>query len=125
MKIRLAFVILMYALAMTLIGIGIYRTPAHGAESDWKDAPQNVREWFQRQKNGFGVSCCVPSDGEPYYGNYAFDANGNVVLFLPGGNRIIPKKKVLLNKDDPNPTGHAIWWHSGSIDWCFAPGALF
>jgi hypothetical protein len=65
------------------------------------------------------------ADAHDYFGDYAINLDGSVVL----KSGVIPYRiepyKVL---DGPNPTGHAIWWYLDYGDWgittfCFAPGA--
>lgn len=96
----------------------------------WKpqyaNAPPEVRQWFQAQRNGRGQWCCDKSDGHAYFGQYTLNADGSVTLQL-GSDRThtLPAYMVLQG---PNPTGHAVWWYAevGSYhkDFCFAPGSL-
>lgn len=78
-------------------------------------------KWFESQKNSRGQVCCSEADGHPYYGGYTPNADGSVTLHLTSGDRNLPDWMILKG---PNPTGHAIWWHMGDMDYCFAPGTL-
>jgi hypothetical protein len=64
--------------------------------------------------------------GGDFYGDYAVDANGNVMFDADGKHYMIPKDKVLTG---PKPTGRAVWWwadsvypEDGKITYCFALG---
>ncbi len=91
------------------------------ANAKWNGVPGPHHKWYEQQYNSQGQWCCNEADGETYEGGYSFDKDGNVILQLPSGPHKIPKPKVLTNA---NPTGHAIWWHLGATDFCFAPGTL-
>jgi hypothetical protein len=83
------------------------------------------REWYESQRNKAGSSCCLEADAHDYFGDYAINLDGSVVLKSGAIPYRIEAYKVL---DGPNPTGHAVWWFVDYGDWgittfCFAPGA--
>lgn len=99
------------------------------AQARWKPeyaaASPEVQSWIKDQHNAAGQWCCDKSDGHPFYGGYAINADGSVTLQTAAGPRVLPPFIVLKG---PNPTGHAIWWYvetgAEHIDYCFAPGTL-
>ncbi len=88
------------------------------AQAKWKaqyaDSPNAT--WYQDQKDCGGKSCCGLADGEAYHGGYELRPDGSAIL---GDGTKIDACRVLSG---PNPTGHAIWWHSGARTYCFSPG---
>lgn len=92
---------------------------------DYSNSP--YKEWFSKQKNSLGMSCCDISDGHRFEGDYTINEDGSVTLkTISEGMVLIPKEKVILGS---NPTGNAIWWYykdytGKRTDYCFAPGSL-
>lgn len=93
----------------------------------WDDTPQDVREWFVRQKQpDFNASCCGPADAYEADGvSVVVDADGVAHVFaiitderddaklgrphVDVGTRIeIPPNKNNDTRADPNPSGHGI-----------------
>lgn len=95
------------------------------ARATWKpkyaSADPSVQAWFSAQHNAQGQWCCDKSDGHPYYGAYTLNPDGSVTIGSGKGAHKLPAYMVLKG---PNPTGHAVWWHLGETDFCFAPGPL-
>lgn len=93
------------------------------AAAKWKpeyaQASPEIQKWFSSQHNAHGGWCCDQADGERYDSNYTMNNDGSVTL--ADGTRI-EAWKVLTG---PNPTGHAILWHTGSLIYCFAAGPMF
>jgi hypothetical protein len=106
---RLAVAAIMILAAMT------------AAEARWKSqyAGSPNASWFESQKDCEGHSCCGSADGEAFYGSYEMHPDGSVTL---GSGEKIAACKVLKGA---NPTGHAIWWKSGTTTYCFSLGSGF
>lgn len=88
------------------------------SDARWKpqySESQNAT-WFETQADCEGKKCCGSADGEPFYGGYDMHPDGSVTL---GTGEKIPACKVLKGA---NPTGHAIWWRSGTSTYCFSLG---
>jgi len=99
-------------------------SPARNLDHRYDTAP--FHQWYEAQHNGLGAWCCNNSDAHEYDGTYALHRDGSVSIELAGGTVRIEAFKVL---NGPNPTGHAVWWHLGSVNgvpvtYCFAPGPL-
>lgn len=75
--------------------------------------------WYESQHGCGGGYCCNKADAEAYYGEVRFNPDGSVTL---DNGAHVAACSVLLG---PNPTGHAVWWHSGLNSYCFAPGPGF
>jgi hypothetical protein len=89
----------------------------------YANAPHH--EWYESRRNKAASSCCLEADAHDYFGNYAINPDGSVLLKSGAIPYRIEPYKVL---DGPNPTGHAVWWFEDYGDWgittfCFAPGA--
>ena len=68
--------------------------------------------------------CCLEADAHDYFGDYAINPDGSVLL----KSGAIPYRIDPTRSSRPNPTGHAVWWSVDYGDWgittfCFAPGA--
>ena len=89
----------------------------------YANAPHH--EWYESQRNKAGSSYCLEADAHDYFGDYAINLDGSVLLKSGAIPYRIEAYKVL---DGPNPTGHALWWYLDYGDWgittfCFAPRA--
>ena len=95
------------------------------AQAKWKPeyaaASPELRKWYAEQHNSKGGWCCDEADAEAYHGDYRILDDGSVELTLEGKPYVIDAYKVL---NTANPTGHPVWWHVGSMTYCFAPGSL-
>jgi len=107
------------------LAVLIFFTTGFLAQARWKPeyAGSPYADWFEKQENALGQSCCNQADGHFYEGEYSLNPNGTIIL---AGKEIVPRSKVLTN---PNPTGRPIWWYTGDpkgfhTTYCFAPGAL-
>jgi hypothetical protein len=100
--------------------------PAFARDPTGQYTNSPFRQWFEQQHNAQGAWCCNNADGHEYDGDYTFNKDGSVTLLLKSGHYQIEAFKVLKG---PNPTGHAVWWHLGSLDgspitYCFSPGPM-
>ena len=115
------------AVLLGVIGVfvALFFLTGRQAHARWSAAyagsPPEIKQWFSNQRNAHGQSCCADSDGFPFYGAYSMNEDGSVTLQTEAGPRTLPAWMVLKG---PNPTGHAVWWHIGATDYCFAPGTL-
>src|ERR1700677_1157124 len=73
----------------------------------YANAPHH--KWYESQRNKAGSSCCLEADAHDYFGDYAINSDGSVLLKSGAIPYRIEPYKVL---DGPNPTGHAVWWTS-------------
>jgi hypothetical protein len=96
------------------------------AEARWKPEYANAprREWFARQHDKEGWTCCDHSDAHPAYDAYI--SRGKWYVPIDGTHYEIQPHQLL---DGPNPTGHSVVWYDGGGDhvtiFCFAPGPLY
>jgi hypothetical protein len=91
---------------------------ARDATGRYADSPYH--EWYEEQRDVYGILCCDRADARWYEGSYTINANGTVTLNLPGGDLIIEAYKVLKG---PNPTGHPVLWQNAlGATACFSPG---
>lgn len=114
-------------LSTMVFGAGVQKASALNTNGQWDNAPNAA--WFGRQHNSNGGFCCDGSDAYLYYGAYDINQDGSVSVPMPDGSKLnIEASKVLpYNKDDPNPTGTVVWWHSDQsveVTYCFALGTL-
>lgn len=84
----------------------------------WAGSPYNV--WYGAQHNANGEFCCSEADAEAFYGTYTLTADGGVEFDADGTHHQLPAFMVLHG---PNPTGHAVWWHTTRRSYCFAIGS--
>ncbi len=77
------------------------------------DVPDDVKEWFKRQRSPAGIPCCDIADGH----RTSYDVrNGKYWVPIEGAWWEVPDKAVI--RDSGNPVGEAIVWyvhHGGSI----------
>ena len=107
------------ALFLGLLFVFLLVSPADARwKPEYRNADPGIQAWFKSQHNARGDWCCDQSDGERYDGNYTVNKDGSVTL--ANGHKIF----AYMVLTGPNPTGHAIYWHSGEQDYCFAPGAM-
>ena len=91
--------------------------------SKWANAPYH--DWYEKQYSLAGQWCCDKGDAYPYYGTFTTDAKGGITIQAEDGpHHFAAGQLVDPVRGGPNPTGHAVYWHSMGIDWCFAPGAM-
>ena len=109
----------------------------------YADSPNAA--WFGRQYNLDGGFCCSLADGHLYYGDYLLNPDGSVTVPLAtGGSVLVNSNRAHGTWDtpglkfgghdgtiDPNPTGAAVIWYTGTLTagissnvYCMALGAL-
>ena len=104
-------------LVLLFLGL-LIASPAHARwKPQYASSPYAV--WYESQRGCGGGKCCPEADAEPYYGSWAFNADGSVTL--DNAARIASCSVIR----GPNPTGHAVWWHKDRVSFCFAPGSDF
>jgi hypothetical protein len=109
----------MSIIILAFFALFLLASPAHARwKPEYAHADLRVARWFAGQHNARGEWCCDESDGARYDGAYTIHRDGSVTLAM---GRTLPAYMVLTG---PNPTGHAVWWHMGDTDYCFAPGPM-
>lgn len=104
-------------LVISIIGI----VQAFARDPDGRYVGSPYADWFKSQHNSTGQWCCDEADGHYYDGNYTLNPDGSVTIGAGDGARTLPAYMALKG---PNPTGRAVWWGFGDVDFCFAPGTL-
>ena len=94
----------------------------------WRELPDDVREWLRSQKipagKGAGHPCCSEADGE----EVQEDIRGGR-YWIKGGAfadwTVVPEHAIIRG---PNKYGQPVVWQSPSgwipVIYCYAPGAL-
>jgi hypothetical protein len=97
-------------------------TPALAHDNgQYKDVPENIRNWFKSVKNAQGIPCCDIADGH----RTDYDIRGtNYWVPINGKWMMVPDEAVL--KEYGNPVGDAVVWYTTFNDSiyirCFVPG---
>ena len=88
----------------------------------YKDVPDNIRNWFKSVRSPHGVPCCDIADG--HRTEYDMRSDGYWVP-IEGKWQQVPPESIVYNAG--NPVGEAIVWYvrQGTSTYyirCFVPG---
>jgi hypothetical protein len=97
-------------------------TPALARDNgQYKDVPEDIRNWFKSVRSPQGIPCCDISDGH----RTDFDMRDNKYWVPINGEWVMVPPETVL-KETNNPTGDAIVWYTMYDNKpyirCFVPG---
>jgi hypothetical protein len=91
------------------------------------NADPTLHEWFERQVNMRGGSCCGLGDGHVLTDEDWRAGKAGYEVRIKNEWYPVDEPRMRNTDGGPNPTGHAVaWWTEypgGEVHvWCFAPG---